>query len=139
MAFQLKIIIPERVVYEGSVTSVVLPTAAGEIEILDHHLPIIGILEAGTVFYTENGVTVPVAVDTGFFKLADNTLFLLTEAAIDVQSVDEASIDAAVQRAQEALEKAKNEKQVDEEELERLDKMLRFSIAQKLTKQAKRS
>ena len=81
----------------------------------------------------------PIAVDTGFFKLADNTLLLLTEAAIDVQSTDEASIDAAVQRAQEALEKAKHEKQVDEEELERLDKMLRFSIAQKLTKQAKRS
>ena len=139
MAFQLKIIIPERVVYEGSVTSVVLPTATGEIEILDQHLPIIGILEAGTVFYTENGVAVPIAVDTGFFKLADNTLLLLTEAAIDVQSTDEASIDAAVQRAQEALEKAKHEKQVDEEELERLDKMLRFSIAQKLTKQAKRS
>lgn len=139
MAFQLKIIIPERVVYEGSVTSVVLPTAAGEIEILDHHLPIIGILKAGTVFYTENGNAVPIAVDTGFFKLADNTLLLLTEAAIDVQSVDEASIDAAVQRAQEALEKAKHEKQVDEEDLECLDKMLRFSIAQKLTKQAKRS
>lgn len=139
MAFRLKIIIPERVVYEGSVISAVLPTATGEIEILDGHLPIIGILEAGTVFYTENNTSIPIAVDTGFFKLADNELLLLTEAAIDVQSVDAASIDTAVQRAREALEKAKHEKQVDEEELERLDKMLRFNVAQKLTKQAKRS
>ena len=139
MSFRLKIITPEHVVYEGSVASVVLPTATGEIEILEHHLPMIGVLEAGTVFYTETNTAVPMAVDTGFFKLADNELLLLTEAAIDVQSVDEASIDAAVRRAEEALEKAKHEKQIDEEELERLDKLLRFSVAQKLTKQAKRS
>lgn len=139
MAFRLKIIIPERVVYEGNVTSVILPSAMGEIEILDGHLPIIGILEAGTVFYTEKSSHVPIAIDTGFFKFFDQELLLLTEAAIDVQTIDAASLDAAVQRAQEALEKAKHEKQIDEEELERLDKMLRFRVAQKLTKQAKRS
>ena len=36
------------------------------------------------------------------------------------------------------LEKAKTEKAVDDEELERLDKIFRFQVAQKLTKQAKR-
>lgn len=124
--------------YEGSVTSVVLPTALGETEILEGHLPMVGILEAGTVFYTETAAPVSIAVDTGFFKLADNELQLLTEAAVDVKTLDAASIDAAVQRAQAALEQAKHENLADEEELERLDKLLRFSVAQKLTKQAKR-
>lgn len=138
MALTLKIIVPEKTVFEGEVTSVILPTALGEIEILDGHLPIIGILEAGTVFYKESGHTVPIAIDTGFFRLRGTELVLLTEAAIDVQILDESSIDAAIQRAQEALEKAKTEKAVDDEELERLDKIFRFQVAQKLTKHAKR-
>lgn len=138
MALILKIIVPEKTVFEGEVTSVILPTALGEIEILEGHLPIIGILEPGTVFYKEGGNMIPMAIDTGFFRLRGSELLLLTEAAIDVQVLDESSIDAAIQRAQEALEKAKTEKAVDDEELERLDKIFRFQVAQKLTKQAKR-
>lgn len=138
MALTLKIVVPEKVVLERTVTSVILPTALGEIEILEGHLPIIGILEAGTVFYKQDNHVTSMAIDTGFFKLQGSSLTLLTEAAIDVQVLDESSIDAAVRRAEEALEKAKNEKMADMEELERLDKMLRFQMAQKLTKQAKR-
>lgn len=138
MALTLKIVVPEKVVLEDKVTSVILPTSLGEIEILEGHLPIMGILEAGTVFYKNNGSVTPIAIDAGFYKLHGSELVLLVEAAIDVQVLDESSIDAAVRRAQEALEKAKNDKAIDEDELERLDKMLRFQIAQKLTKQAKR-
>lgn len=138
MAFTLKIVVPEKVVLEEKVTSVILPTSLGEIEILEGHLPIMGLLEAGTVFYKNNGAVTPIAIDAGFYKLHGTELVLLVEAAIDVQVLDESSIDAAVRRAQEALEKAKQNKTVDEDELERLDKMLRFQIAQKLTKQAKR-
>jgi len=138
MALTLKIVVPEKVVLEDKVTSVILPTSLGEIEILEGHLPIMGLLEAGTVFYKINGTTTPIAIDAGFYKLYGSELVLLVEAAIDVQVLDESSIDAAVRRAQEALEKAKQNKAMDEDELERLDKMLRFQIAQKLTKQAKR-
>lgn len=138
MALTLKIVVPEKVVLEDKVTSVILPTSLGEIEILEGHLPIMGLLEAGTVFYKNNGTTTPIAIDAGFYKLHGSELVLLVEAAIDVQVLDESSIDAAVRRAQEALEKAKQNKTIDEDELERLDKMLRFQIAQKLTKQAKR-
>jgi F-type H+-transporting ATPase subunit epsilon len=138
MSFLLKIIVPERVVLEVNATSVILPSALGEIEILEGHLPIIGILEAGTVFYTVDNQRIPIAVDCGFFKFSNATLVVLTEAAIDVKSLDESAIDMAVQRAQEALEKARTEKQMDSEELDRLDKILRFNVAQKLTKHAQR-
>ena len=139
MGLTLKIIVPEKVAFEGKVTSVILPTIMGEIEVLEGHLPIIGILEPGTVFYKENGKITPLAIDAGFFKLRGTELVLMVEGAIDVRVLDDSSIDAAVRRAQEALEKAKQEKTIDADELERLDKMLRFQVAQKLTKHAKRS
>ncbi|MDR0393004.1 MAG: ATP synthase F1 subunit epsilon [Puniceicoccales bacterium] len=138
MGFLLKIVIPEKIVFEGKVTSVILPTVLGEIEILKDHLPIVGLLEPGAAIYKINGQTNSIAVDTGFFRLKKDQLILLTEAAIDVQVLDASSIDAAVRRAQEALEKAKKEQGANTEELERLDKMFRFQLAQQLTKQIKR-
>ncbi|MDR0755790.1 MAG: ATP synthase F1 subunit epsilon [Puniceicoccales bacterium] len=138
MGFLLKIVIPEKVVFEGKVTSVILPTVLGEIEILEDHLPIVGLLEPGAAIYKINGQTNSIAVDTGFFRLRKDQLILLTEAAIDVQVLDASSIDAAVRRAQEALEKAKREQGANAEELERLDKMFRFQLAQQLTKQIRR-
>ncbi|MDR1255266.1 MAG: ATP synthase F1 subunit epsilon [Puniceicoccales bacterium] len=138
MGVLLKIVIPEKIVFEGKVTSVILPTVLGEIEILEDHLPIVGLLEPGAAIYKINGQTNSIAVDTGFFRLKKDQLILLTEAAIDVQVLDASSIDAAVRRAQEALEKAKQEQGANTEELERLDKMFRFQLAQQLTKQIKR-
>lgn len=138
MGFTLKIIVPEQLIFEGEVTSVTLPTLMGEIQILENHLPIVGGLETGTVLYTTNGKQHSMAIDMGFFKFKKNQLTLLTEAAIDVQAIDARSIDEAVARAQAALEKARNSK-VDAEEIERLDKMFRFQLAQQLAKRAKRS
>ena len=126
MAFSLKIISPERLVMDVQVTSVTLPTALGEIEILDGHLPIIGIIEAGTLTYRNAQSTTSIAIDTGFFKLLGSDLEVLTEAAIDVNSMDEGAIDESEQAIQ-----------LDEEELDRLDKILRFKVAQKLTKTIK--
>ena len=48
---QLKIISPERIVFTGEVTQVVVPGTLGEFEILDNHAPIISSLEKGKVDY----------------------------------------------------------------------------------------
>ncbi len=45
----LEIISPERTLYSGEATSVIVPGADGEFQILDHHAPIVSILEEGTV------------------------------------------------------------------------------------------
>ncbi len=39
----------QKVLYQGEAQSINCKTAAGEITILDHHLPLISVLEKGTV------------------------------------------------------------------------------------------
>ena len=86
MGLTLKIIVPEKVAFESKVTSVILPTSMGEIEVLEGHLPIIGILEPGTVFYKENGKITPLAIDAGFFKLRGTELVNLAFQVFDYDS-----------------------------------------------------
>lgn len=45
MSLNLKIVSPEKVVYEGAVERVVVPGTSGEFEILVNHAPIISTLE----------------------------------------------------------------------------------------------
>lgn len=135
MALLLKIITPEKVIFSGEVQSVALPTECGEIEVFENHLPILGILEPGAVVYKNAGNATQIAVDAGFFQLANNVMSVLTEAAVDVKILDSRSIDEAIRLAEIELEKAKSQKTLDIEELDRLDKYFKFQIAQKLVKQ----
>ena len=45
----LRIVSPEKVVYDGRVMRVVVPGTLGEFEILENHAPIISSLEKGLV------------------------------------------------------------------------------------------
>ena len=49
---QLKIVSPEKVVFQGEVESVLVPGTLGSFEILKDHAPIISSLEVGKVEYT---------------------------------------------------------------------------------------
>ena len=47
----LRIVSPEKVVFDGGVTYVIVPGTMGEFEILEHHAPIISSLEEGHIVY----------------------------------------------------------------------------------------
>ena len=49
---QLKIVSPEKVVFQGEVVSVLVPGTLGSFDILNDHAPIISSLEEGKVEYT---------------------------------------------------------------------------------------
>lgn len=48
---QLKIVSPEKIVYEGEAESVFVPGTLGQFEILTDHAPIISTLEKGELSY----------------------------------------------------------------------------------------
>ena len=49
---KLKIVSPEKIVFQGEVESVLVPGTLGSFEILNDHAPIISSLEIGKVEYT---------------------------------------------------------------------------------------
>ena len=49
---QLRIVSPEKVEYDGTVESVLVPGTMGQFEILTNHAPIISSLGGGEVIYS---------------------------------------------------------------------------------------
>jgi len=77
----LKVISPEKVLFDGEVKSVKVPGTSGEFEILNDHAPIISTLEEGTVSYTTDEGTVDVAITGGFAEVKRNEVSLCVEMA----------------------------------------------------------
>lgn len=135
MALALEIITPDGVVWHNdNVESITLPTTSGEIQILAGHIPLITMLEAGGVGAVINGREEDIAIDKGYARIMGDTVSVLTEAAVDVEHLDMGDIEKARAQALKAVEDAKKNRVVDDDEMERLEAVARFAIAQMLAK-----
>ena len=76
---KLKIVSPEKVVFNGEVESVTVPGTAGEFEILVDHAPIISSLETGTVTYVTSEGRLSLPVRGGFVSVHKNEVNVCVE------------------------------------------------------------
>jgi len=120
---KLKIITPEKTVYEDMVDSITLPTTEGEIGIFPDHIPIVSALKSGDIVASKNGEHIPFAVVGGFIEFKDNTLAVLADFAEHVSEISDDAVTKAKARAEELQKMKENGDIVDfehfESELER--------------------
>ena len=77
---KLKIVSPERIEFEGEVTSVLVPGTLGQFEILVNHAPIISTLEKGKVVYVlDGGEKKSIDIIGGFVEVQKNVVSLCVE------------------------------------------------------------
>ena len=75
----LKIVSPEKIVYDGPCERVKVPGTLGSFEILDNHAPIISSLETGVVEYVTEVGTKSLEIDGGFVSVRKNEVNLCVE------------------------------------------------------------
>lgn len=134
MSLTLEIVTPDRRAYTGEADSVTLPTALGSIGILKGHLPLTSIIEAGEVVVVLNGKTSRLAVDKGFVRVVSDKVSVVTEAAIDETKIDLKAIEQAEERARQAVEVARGQKEIDPVEIAKIEQILRFAAVQRMVK-----
>lgn len=76
---QLRIVSPEKVVFNGEVERLKVPGMLGEFEILNNHAPIISSLVAGTVSYTTSKGTSTIDIQGGFVEVKKNEVSVCVE------------------------------------------------------------
>jgi F-type H+-transporting ATPase subunit epsilon len=108
---ELKIVTPEKVVYQDLVESVSIPTVDGEITVLPGHIPIISGVKAGELRIKKGTSQDMFSITRGVAEVDGHTITILTDAAEKAEDIDE-------KRAEEARKKAKDlmsSTKVDEE------------------------
>lgn len=99
--FTLSIVTPERVYFDGDVTSLVVPGTEGYLGVLSNHAPLITSLQNGRIEFRDGSDAVHIlAVSGGFLEVFDNKATLLADTVEAAEEID-------VDRAQNAFERAK--------------------------------
>ena len=75
----LRIVSPEKVMYDGEVESVLVPGTLGSFEILTDHAPIISSLEKGVVEYQTHQQKQKIEILGGFVELKQHNVSLCVE------------------------------------------------------------
>ena len=103
MSFQLDIVTPEKTIFSDTVEDVYLPGSEGEMGVLDMHAALVAPLSPGELRYKKDGKIEELAVGEGFVEVSDDKVSVLIDLAIGEDAIDEAQVEEAMKRAQEAL------------------------------------
>ena len=126
MIIHCKILTPERVLYEGDVVKIVVPTKSGQIGVLPNHIPLMSRLAPGELVIDTGTETIPLIVSAGLIEVqANNQIVILADTAERIEEVE-------IERAEEAHKRAialQKEKTVDSEEYATLAAKLEKELA----------
>lgn len=124
----LRVITPDRIALDQSVSSVRLPGVDGSIGVLPRHAPMVAALDTGLLRWRESGGGPERAmfVSGGFAEVRGDTLRVVSEAGERPEEIDDARAREAEKRARERLAV----KQVEGEALDllRAESALRRSL-----------
>ncbi|MCI0920932.1 ATP synthase F1 subunit epsilon [Sphingobacterium rhinopitheci] len=79
---KLSIITPDKLAYEGDVTSVTVPGTSGSFQILKDHAAIVSTLEDGKVIVKNSNEEIVIIIKGGVVEAKDNNIIILAEGIV---------------------------------------------------------
>lgn len=127
-SFQLRIITPDRVFYEGEVDMVEFNTTEGEIGVLPGHIPLTVIIKPGILNIYEAEGEKHAALHSGFVEILPERITILAEIVEWPEEIDESRAEAALHRAEERLHSRTPETDIARAETALLRAMARINV-----------
>jgi F-type H+-transporting ATPase subunit epsilon len=111
MSVKIRVITPDRIVWNTSADEVVLPSTSGQIGILTNHAPLITTLEIGVLRLKLDGNWKPIIVFGGFAEIEDDEVTILVNGVEEIISSDLSEVKSALEKASENLANAQTDKE----------------------------
>src|SRR5947208_7261924 len=109
---RLEIVTPEKTAYSEDVEMVTLPGSEGELGVYPNHVPLLTTLNPGELRVLKGGKESFLAIGEGFVEITGSTVSVLTDMALEPAVIDESAAEAAVARAQAAMNEDLGKEQV---------------------------
>jgi F-type H+-transporting ATPase subunit epsilon len=95
----LRVVTPERPMFEGEADSVVVPAHDGEIGVLPRHAGMLASLGIGELRATTGSGVLRFFIEGGFVQVRDNRVTVLCDRASRLEELDPAAAEAEAARA----------------------------------------
>jgi F-type H+-transporting ATPase subunit epsilon len=113
--FDLSLVTPEGVAYEGEAEMLIVPGDAGEIGVLARHAPLVAMLKAGEIRVKTGGDWHAFAAGPGYCTVKQDRAVVLVDDAVRAEDIDVEQARREVEEARALLERA----QAGDEEIDR--------------------
>ena len=111
MSLKIRVITPDRIVWNTSGDEVVLPSTTGQLGILTSHIPLMTSLEIGTLRVKVGENWKPIIVLGGFAEVLDDEITVLVNGVEEVIDGDLITVKSALEKAAMQLENAQTDKE----------------------------
>lgn len=109
-----EIVTPEKIVLSEEITQITVPTKAGEITVLPHHIPLVSSLMPGVVFIKKkDGEDEIISISGGFLEVLKNKVVILADTAERADEIDITRAEEAYRRAEEIKKNIRHTDQVN--------------------------
>ncbi len=132
----IKVITPEKVLFESDVYQVVVPTIEGEITILPEHINLITKLSEGElkIKLTPKSSWEYVLIFGGILSVYNNQVNILAKSAIKAQEIDVAQAQKAKQEAEKILSQKQERVKFAQAETQLRRAIMELELAKKYKK-----
>ena len=128
----LRVITPEEIVIDTSVSMVTFPALDGSMGVLPRHAPMVAALDAGQLAFEVDGERQEMFISGGFAEVRENTVRVVTEASEPASDIDVERAARAAERARERLHAFRSRDDGEPFDLFRAEAALRRALMRKL-------
>ncbi|NEO80625.1 ATP synthase F1 subunit epsilon [Moorena sp. SIO4G3] len=114
MALTVRIIAPDKTVWDDQAQEIILPSTTGQLGILSDHAPLLSALDTGVMRIRSDKEWIPIALMGGFVEVEDNQVTILVNGAESKDEIDKDAAGLEFNEAKARLEELQSEENTQE-------------------------
>ena len=118
MSINVRVITPDKIVWDASVEELILPSSTGQIGILSDHAPLLTALDIGVMRLKSDAGWSSIVVMEGFAEVEDNKVTILCNGAEEGSSINTETAQAELERVTLLVDEATTKKEKIEATIE---------------------
>jgi len=118
MSLNVRVITPDKIVWDADVKELILPSSTGQIGILSNHAPLLTALDIGVMRLRNEQNWISIVVMEGFAEVNENKVTILCNGAEEAASIDSTAAQADLEKLTLLVDEATTKKEKIEATLE---------------------
>ena len=118
MSLNVRVITPDKVVWDAMAEELILPSSTGQIGVLTDHAPLLTALDIGVMKLKSDAGWTSIVLMEGFAEVEDNKVTILCNGAEEGSSIDATTAQAELEKVTLLVDEATTKKEKIEATIE---------------------
>lgn len=118
MSLNVRVITPDKVVWDANAEEIILPSSTGQLGILNNHAPLLTALDIGVMRLKVDDNWISIVLMEGFAEVENNKVTILSNGAEEGASIERTAAQAELEKVTLLVDQATTKKEKIEATIE---------------------